>query len=358
MDIYIDPILLDSITYIDEDGNRRVKNPYRNRHSYGLIVPAVNDEGNFVMTVQEDIVGKSVFVDFPGKVMYRFTVSAATNEVTIIGIPPHTYIEVNVVNPKPLPRSHSDLLWDRLDAEAQKSIMAAWGDIDLICNVLYPSTADSEFNFDQQNTLKFGLIGFRNNCGNLRNAGWGYKDIPRNGRYFPPQPIPTPPTPPPPPIPPTPPDPEIDHSYDLKFVMRWENSTQTDLDMYGFLDHSVEKKVSYGKKTYGSGDNMMWLDKDYQSHDTDGRLNQPEIITVIGFKTSTLSIQIHNYNQGSLDDKVSLEIYDSSQKLISTHSISAGLLAGDRSYWVCDVDLKTKSVTSKNQRINSVGTFS
>ena len=358
MDLYIDPILLDSITYTDENGKRRVKNPYRNRHSYDIIVPAVNDQGNFVITVPEDVVGKSVFVDFPAKVMYRFIVSAATNEVTVIGIPPFTYIELHVVNPKPLPRSDNDLLWDELDYDAQKSIMAAWGDIDLICNVLYPSTADSEFNFDEQNTLKYGLIGFRNNCGNLRNAGWGYKDIPRNGHYMPPQPEPTPPPLPPAPEPPKPTDPDINHLYDLKFVLRWQNSSRADLDMHAFLNHDISSRVYFSRVQFGSGDNQMWLDYDYQSHDATGRETQPEIVTVLGYKTSTISIQIHNYNKGALTEQVTLDVMDESQKVLRSYVIPASALGGaNKSYWVCDVALGSNVITDKRKEIPAVGTF-
>jgi len=67
---YVDPLFLSKITYIDSEGKRRVKNPYRNRKSYDIIVPSVNASGNFVFVVPERVVGKSVFVEFPGKVIY------------------------------------------------------------------------------------------------------------------------------------------------------------------------------------------------------------------------------------------------------------------------------------------------
>ncbi|MGG1263832.1 hypothetical protein [Brevibacillus laterosporus] len=347
---YIDPIILSRITYIDEKGKRRVKNPYRNRHSYAIIIPDVNDDGNFVWTVPEDIVGKSVFVEFPNQILYRFIVSANTNEVTVIGIPVSTYIEIHVVNPKPLPKSDKDLYWDELDYDAQKSIIAAWGDIDLICNTLYPSTAESELNFDDQNTLKYGLVGFRNNCGNLRNATHGYVDIPTNGLYNPPQPVPQPPSPPPV-------DPNISHNYDLKFILRWQDNIGTDLDMHAYLNHLFSNRVWYGEKEYGSENDKMWLDFDYTIHGDTGRKDQPEIITVLGFKSSILSIQIINFNGKSITEDVTLDVVDIKQSILKSYTIPAYALTGRQNYWVCDVNLATKSVIDKMKNIPSIGTF-
>lgn len=345
---YVDPIFLEKITYIDSNGNRRVKNPYRNRKSYGIIVPSVNESGNFVFIVPEDLTGKSVFVDFPNQVLYRFTVDALTNEVTVIGVPTLTYIEINVVNPRPLPPSSDDLYWDRLEYDAQKSIVAAWGDIELICNILYPSSVESELDFDDQNTIKYGLIGWKNNCGNNKNTDWGRPVAPPNGIYFPPQPEPTPE----PPI-----DPEIGHDYDLKFVLRWEGGTSTDLDFHAYLDKSIFNRVFYGIKTHGSGENMMWLDYDFVGHSTDGRETEPEIITILGFKSSIVSIQIHNFNRGVLKENTTVEIFDKAQKLLKSYTIPSYELSGDKSYWVCDVNLSSKSITDKLKQIPYIGTF-
>lgn len=345
---YVDPIFLEKITYIDTNGRRRVKNPYRNRKSYPIIVPSVNDEGNFVFVVPEGVVGKSVFVEFPAKKIYQYTVNASANEVTVIGIPPLTYIEINVVNPNPLPPSDDDLIWDNLSYEAQKAIIAAWGDIDLICNVLYPITVESELDFDDHNTIKYTLVGWKNNCGNFKGADWGRPESPPNGIYFPPQPEPTPP----------PTDPDIEHEYDVKFVLRWQNNTPTDLDFYAYLDKNASRRVFYGSKEYGSGDNKMWLDYDYIGHGPIGREHEPEIITVLGFKTSVVSIQINNFNAGTLNEEVTVEIFDREQNLLRRYSIPFYHLSGGRkSFYVCDVNLSDLSITDKMREIPSVGTF-
>lgn len=347
---YIDPLFLDKITYTDSDGKRRVKNPYRNRRSYEILVPKVDSSGNFVFRVPEDVNGKSVYVEFPNKVIYRFTVSAASNEVTVIGVPVFTYIEVNVVNPKPLPPTNNDLYWDALGYDAQKSIVAAWGDIELVCNVLYPATAESELGFDDQNTIKYGLVGWKNNCGNDRNTNWDRPKAPRNGVYYPPQPEPTPPQE-------VPTDPEIGHDYDLKFVLRWQNNSSTDLDFYAFLDHTSSNRVFYGNREYGSGEDKMWLDNDHTQHGQDGRETQPEIITVLGFKQSVLSIQINNYDREPITENVTVEILDIDQNVLKTFTIPSYALSGSKNYWVCDVELATRAITSKMKEIPSVGTF-
>jgi hypothetical protein len=350
-DRYVDPLFLDRITYIDSEGKRRVKNPYRNRKSYDIIVPSVNDAGNFIFVVPESVVGKSVFVEFPNKVMYQFTVNPQTNEVTVIGVPPLTYIEINVVNPQPLPPSDDDLYWDELGYDAQKAIVAAWGDIDLICNVLYPSSVEVELDFDDQNTLKYGLVGWKNNCGNDKNTNWGRPMAPPNRTYFPPQPVPTPPPPPPPP------DPDVGHDYDFKFVLRWENNSMTDLDFHGFIDHDPTKRVWFGGKEYGSEPNKMWLDVDYTKHDATGRESQPEIITVIGFPNSTVSLQIDNFNRGVINEDVTVEIFDASQTLLKKYTIPSYALSGAKRYWVCDINLATKTIVEKMKEIPSTGTF-
>lgn len=348
---YVDPLFLDKITYIDSNGKRRVKNPYRNRKSYGIIVPSVNEEGNYVFKVPEGVAGKSVFVEFPGKEIYRFTVSASTNEVTVIGIPPLTYIEINVVNPNPLPPSDDDLYWDNLDYDAQKSIVAAWGDIDLICNVLYPSSVEVELDFDDQNTIKYGLVGFKNNCGNDKGTMWGRPKAPPNSVYFPPQPEPTPPPEP------EPEDPDIDHDYDLKFVLRWQDNSVADLDFYAYLDKNTSKRVFYGAKTYGTGDDRMWLDYDYVRHGANGREDEPEIITVLGFKKSVVSIQINNYNRGIVTEEVTVEVFDLKQNLLKKYTIPSYALSGSKSYWVCDVDLSSLTFIDRMKEIPYVGTF-
>lgn len=345
---YIDPLFLEKITYIDSEGKRRVRNPYRNRKSYGIIVPSVNEEGNFVFKVPDGVAGKSVFIEFPGKKIYSFTVNASTNEVTVIGIPPLTYIEINVVNPNPLPPSKDDLYWDELNYDAQKAIVAAWGDIDLICNVLYPSTVESELDFDDQNTIKYGLIAFKNNCGNLKSVDWERPKAPPNGIYFPPQPEPTPPQPT---------DPDIEHEYDMKFVLRWESNTFTDLDFHAYLNKDASKCVYYGSKTYGSGSNMLWLDYDYIFHDIGGREMQPEIITVLGFKDSVLSLQINNYSNGPLTEEVTVEIFDNAFNLQKKYAIPPSFLSGRKSYWVCDVHLSTGAIVEVLKPIASIGTF-
>lgn len=345
---YVDPIFLDRITYTDKDGKRRVKNPYRNRHSYCIIIPSVNADGHFVWIVPEEITGKSVFVTFPAEVMYKYTVNAETKEVTVRDIPVFTYIEINVVNPKPLPPSDNDLLWDELGYDAQKSIVAAWGDIELICNVLYPASAESELGFDDQNTIKYGLVGWKNNCGNDKGTMWNRPKVPPTGIYHPPQPVPVPPPPPPT---------DVGHDYDYKFVLRWEDGTRTDVDFYGYIDHSSSKGVSYQRKEYTSGQDKMWLDRDYTSHGTGSYEHEPEIITILGFKTSTVSIQVNNYNAGTLTQNIVVEVVRADQSIVKAYTIPYYHLSGNRnSFWVCDFDPMTGTLTDKMKAV-TLGTF-
>jgi hypothetical protein len=345
---YIDPLFLEKITYIDINKKRRVKNPYRNRRSYQILVPVLNGAGNFVWEASEDIVGKSVFVTFPAQVIYSFTVSAATKEVTIIGIPLFTLIEINVVNPKPLPPSDTDLLWDDLGYDSQKSIVAAWGDIDLICNVLYPASAESELGFDDQNTIKYGLVGWKNNCGNGKSRQWGRVEAPNNGIYNPPQPIPTPEPPPPT---------DVGHDYDFKFVLRWEDNSTADLDFFGYIDHNSKKGVSYSNKEYTVGEDKMWLDFDYTSHGSDGYASSPEIITLLGFKLSVISIQINNYSGKPVTQNVIVEVVNASQEVLKTITIPSYQLSGNHNtVWACDFTPSTGDVTEKI-KVVPLGTF-
>lgn len=150
---------------------------------------------------------------------------------------------------------------------------------------------------------------------------------------------------------------DVTHDYDYKFLLRWEDNSEADLDFHGFIGYNNSKHVSYEQKEYTDGTNKVWLDYDYTSHGPNGRDDQPEVITVQGFTSSMLSLQIHNYNGETLNEDVTVEIRRDTGTLIKKYSIPASALSGKTSYWVCDVNLSSGSTTDRMKAISSVGQF-
>ncbi len=151
-----------------------------------------------------------------------------------------------------------------------------------------------------------------------------------------------------------PPDvPPITHGYDYMFVMRWEDDSRTDLDLHGFLDYSPVKAVWYPStyREYAEGNNKMWLDYDYRGHQS--RQDEPEIITVKGFKDSVLSICINNFGNRKLSEEVTLEVFDNQGNLKKKYVLdfyrqSEGVF---EAFWVLDIDLSTGVITDKLQHL-------
>lgn len=156
------------------------------------------------------------------------------------------------------------------------------------------------------------------------------------------------------------PDLPIDHPYDIKVTLRWENNSPVDIDMHGFVDKNINKKVWYSSKEYfETEEDKLWLDHDFTSHDENGYEVQPEILTVLGFKSSILSIQLQNYNARELTQDISVEVSKADDTVLATYTIPKNLLNQEstRNIYVCDIDLNKKKVTENIKAIGTVGEF-
>lgn len=162
---FLDPDIVELITYIDEDGKRRVKPPYRNRRIYSLIVPP--HSGVYVVTVPEPIQNKIVTLLFPGSKAYDYRVFVDRNVVEVYDIPEGTFFEIHVYSLTPIEKSDKDPIWDELPYDAKKALVVAWSD--LICNDNFKAQVNVEWDFDKQDTLYQKIVAFRNNKGNNKS---------------------------------------------------------------------------------------------------------------------------------------------------------------------------------------------
>lgn len=189
---YYDPEIVLLITYLDSQGRRRVKPPYKNRLTYTRFVLESSQE--YATAVGGSLVGKSVSVNFPEGDLYRFKVNASAGTITIYDIPIHTLYEIVIIDPSPLPRSDNDPVWDTMPEESKRALIVAWSD--LVCYAQHEGSADSDWGFMDPNVkvavpdtttdhvLK--LISWRNNYGNNKSA-YEHVAAPDN-RFF--EPIP------------------------------------------------------------------------------------------------------------------------------------------------------------------------
>lgn len=153
---------------------------------------------------------------------------------------------------------------------------------------------------------------------------------------------------------------DISHPYDLKVTLRWENSSPVDIDMYGYIDQSHDRQVNYRQKEYfETEEDQMWLDYDFTSHGSNGYEEEPEILTVLGFKQSILSIQLQNFNSRELTEDALIEISTDTGTILETITISRALLnqGSTRNLYVCDINLETRAITKINRAIGRVGDF-
>jgi hypothetical protein len=524
---FLDPRIVELITYVDPDGKKRVKPPYKNKRVYSVISNSITPEGHFIINLGINLVGKAVLLSLPDKTLnFNYTVDAQASTVTVYNVNSiGVYMEVQVIDPTPLPRTGNEPLWDDLPSDARRSLVVAWSD--MICNDIFKSQVNVEWDFDDQDTLYQKLIGFKSNCGNFKGAdNDGRLDVPRT---IPLQPMPLEPTPkidppviphdppppsctdyqtihiyewlngnivtvtvnrsdflagadvasptackyfvklvkmgtdvgvellnkaytgsdaqklagtapytdligidlvmsdgtklwisdvltksyaqmsnpnlimgdkslangssphvalgvtndyalfkfdttglticstnlasfstPPPPPPPAPAQPPVDisHQYDVAFLLRWQDNSPTDLDLYGFVDHDKTKDVMYAHPKYTESAGTIWLDHDYTSHGPTGYKDQPEVISILDFASSVISIQVNNYNGNVLTENPVVEVIDNAGAVIKSYTIPAGMLSGGRSsVWVLDYDVKNKAFASKIKAIPATGTF-
>lgn len=161
---------------------------------------------------------------------------------------------------------------------------------------------------------------------------------------------------PPPPIPPVIPDqPPIDHMYNWKLVMRWENGVDVDLDFHAVYDG---KEIYYANREDlekdGDGETIrgIWLDHDYTSHTgANDRAGKPEIMTILGSLTKEVKFYIRNYRNGDLlTEEVTVDIYklkgDGQDELIKSISKSPHLFHGHKAdVNIAIIDLELSEVT-------------
>lgn len=134
---------------------------------------------------------------------------------------------------------------------------------------------------------------------------------------------------------------KIDNEWDIAVVMNWEENTDADIDLHGYIE---DKHVSFNNRSYEG----FYLNFDYRSHKTN---KNPEIISVKGYKNKKLNIYVHNYNARELKEPVTLEIYQKrsyGNKLLKKFSIN---LEADNSYikGVFTIDLNTLKITKLNK---------
>lgn len=164
---FLDPEIVDLITYTDENGKKRVRPPYRNRKIYSLIA-APDSSGDFTVTLPENLNKKAVILSFPNGNIYNYVVNYETNQVKVIKIKRGTFFEIHVFEPTPIERSPEDPIWDDLSDDAKRALVIAWSD--LICVDEFKSQVNVEWDFDKQDTLYQKVVAFRNNKGNNKST--------------------------------------------------------------------------------------------------------------------------------------------------------------------------------------------
>ena len=136
---------------------------------------------------------------------------------------------------------------------------------------------------------------------------------------------------------------DIENEWDIAVVMNWEKCN-IDVDLHGFIE---DKHVYFGNREYPN----FFLNFDYREHNTN---QNPEIMSVKGYKNKKLEVFIHNYTGGNLKESVSIKIYAKKiygNKLLKVYSIK---LNNNRNllYGVCTIDLKNYKVTNLNKKIS------
>lgn len=115
------------------------------------------------------------------------------------------------------------------------------------------------------------------------------------------------------PSPPTPEPPEdlpITNPYDWMFILRWEDSTSTDIDFHMYLDRDNSNHVCYSnKKILQDEGNQAHLNYDFTSHGLNGREKEPEIMTVLGYEERVINLYLTNYDGGLINEKVTIEVF-------------------------------------------------
>lgn len=131
------------------------------------------------------------------------------------------------------------------------------------------------------------------------------------------------------------------HNYDILCKLYWNGNV--DLDFHCLI--SGQQEVLFNNKEIGIDDkNKCWLDYDYR---TGG--NNPEIITILGFKNDKALLKVNHYAGNLYDnEEIKIEIYKKSQDkmdiLLREFSIIGANLSHKTPVNVCEIDLKTQKV--------------
>lgn len=146
--------------------------------------------------------------------------------------------------------------------------------------------------------------------------------------------------------------PTVDHDYDLKVIMRWEDNTPIDMDLRVMLDMEPNTEVHYANRKLKTDEGTMWLDYDYTSHGSGDFVAKPEIVTVLGFERRRVNIFVNKYSSGGrLNRDVDLLIYESignKDKLLARFKIDKNQIDyGRRLCHVADVSMLTGRVFEK-----------
>lgn len=147
--------------------------------------------------------------------------------------------------------------------------------------------------------------------------------------------------------------PPIDNPYDWLVVMRWEDNTDTDLDLHCYFDCDSDKHIYYANKELEIDENnKVWLNYDYTSHGPEGRHAEPEIISILGMKEHTANIYLTNFSAGNITENVTIDIYkreNNEDIKANTFTIQPSEISGQKSLYIGNI--KNGEFISKRQNI-------
>lgn len=144
---------------------------------------------------------------------------------------------------------------------------------------------------------------------------------------------------------------DIDHDYDIKVVLRWENNSQVDLDLNTSLVGVEGSNVYFGNKKYETREGAIWLDKDHLKHGADGFVKEPEIGSLEGFKEGVWSIRVINYNKKLLTQNALIDIFSvedkKQERKIASFTIDKNKINQYYHCLVCEIDIASRNVKEK-----------
>ncbi len=174
---------------------------------------------------------------------------------------------------------------------------------------------------------------------------------------------------------------QVDHPYNLKIDMWWDNPSSIDLDLHAYKDIHLgtNEHVYYSNKKYPSSDPenpeitvdpYMWYDFDHTSQPYRGitpNEGRPEVITVNRTESTKISVYVNNFNYSSsylftFNPIVYIYKYNpEGNEIIGEFELDRNILNGSgadrkRTVHVCDIELPSFTVTpvSSMEYLNSL----